>query len=136
LSGILVITPTSLKIIRSEQSLPFQTSSALQTGPFLINQRTVTPTLERKKLAVRSWIATDGTNNWAIGIISSPVSLAQAAQILSDLSEKIFPEHGIQEALNLDGGSSTSLLVNLPGQKLQEGSHHIVRDIICVKSRQ
>ncbi len=107
LSGIFANRKNRLEMVRaSDFVMGEDVRQAVQGGPWLIEGGAVISGLDDTKRARRTIIANDGRSNWAL-IATSPVSLAQAAAILS------LPDLGsgfsVKNALNLDGGSSTAL---------------------------
>lgn len=60
---------------------------------------------------MRTFILTDGSGRWAIGVARS-AGLAELARILA--APGLIPGLAVKRALNLDGGPSTGLWVRLP----------------------
>ncbi len=112
LSGLISARKGEIDLDRFAEFRKDGVRDALQAGPFLIDDGQPVAGLESSRIARRTIVATDGKRNWAL-LIASSCSLADAAEILS--VSKIFGAHSIRRALNLDGGSSTGLWVNLPG---------------------
>lgn len=78
----------------------------LQAGPRLVDSGRPVASLERSKLATRTFIATDGGQRWIIGLAHG-VSLGELAEILA--SPNLLPGFHIHRALNLDGGRSSAI---------------------------
>ncbi len=107
LSGVIIVRKNgSTDIMRSRNFfLNEDVVSAVQAGPWLVEKGEYVNGLNDGKLARRTVLTTDGIGNWAL-MVFSPISLANTARILSH------PNHllgwPVYNALNLDGGSSTS----------------------------
>lgn len=112
-AGILYDTGYELKLERSTQlSTPVKKmQEAIQGGPFLIEKGAIVNGLDNKKLARRTFIATDGKGNWCIAV-TSPLTLRNLAILLS--KNKTLGKFKPQTALNLDGGTSSSIWVATP----------------------
>ena len=109
-SGVLFQDGARLRIMRASSYFqngdnPYQ---LLQTGPFLVENGKAVEGLSAKRHARRTFILTDGGNQWAIGY-APPTTLAQLAATLAQ--HKQFTPFKVQTALNLDGGSSSGLWV-------------------------
>lgn len=107
LSGIFVVTGGHPRLIRSAH---FQASNkdtdALETGPFLVFDARIVEGLNAVRAARRTVVANDGKGDWAL-LYLEPVTLADAAGILT--TPGIFRQGRVEQALNLDGGSSSGL---------------------------
>ena len=109
LSGIVATSPKgTLSIFRSARFDPNPGAyrEAIQCGPMLVENSTPVPGLNTEKIARRTAVATGPANQAALIYLTS-VTLADAAEILS--LPKIFGSWKPTLALNLDGGSSSSL---------------------------
>lgn len=80
-------------------------SQLLQSGPMLLEKNKPVIGLSNKNPRPRSFIASDGKNNWLIGHASS-TTLSQLAKALKTIK---IPNIKITTALNLDGGRSSDL---------------------------
>lgn len=108
LSGLLTVRGKHPELVRAENFKPgAELREALQAGPWLVAGGVAVENLNPERLARRTVVANDGRNHWAILTIS-PITLEDAARILA--SEKVAGDWSIRNALNLDGGSSTSLV--------------------------
>lgn len=87
-------------------------TEALQAGPFLVDRGEPVAGLESTRPAARTFLATDGGDLWAVGVIFSP-TLAGAASLLA--AEGVVEGLRLQRALNLDGGRSTGFWAAQPG---------------------
>ncbi len=92
--------------------MPSGALDVVQAGPFLIDRGEPVIGLEATKLAWRSFLASDGHGNFAMGVIS-PVTLSMASTILLAAAPEVFPSGSLQRVLNLDGGSSTAFCAAL-----------------------
>lgn len=110
-SGVIYQTDATLAIERAKTFYPKKLSPTqlLQTGPFLLENGQAVPGLSNRKLARRTFIATDGQGNWIIARTPA-TNLAQLAKSLSESGDRY--GFKIKTALNLDGGSSSALWVN------------------------
>jgi len=87
----------------------------LQAGPRLVDAGRAVAGLERSRHTTRTFIATDGAHQWAIGLAHG-VSLGGLSDILA--TSGTLGMH-VQRALNLDGGHSSALYY-----RSAEGSEH------------
>jgi hypothetical protein len=132
LTGIITSSNETTRIIRSSE---FARSSrpvtALQCGPFLIDRRQAVPGLDAKRPARRTFIATTGDQQVALGCCSD-VSLAQLAAILVGWAG----DSKIQRALNLDGGSSSAFwFKRKDGTVFSISEQKSVRDFFAIGPR-
>ncbi len=134
LSGFVVMAGEKLQLLRVGESLPVGATEALQAGPFLIDRQAPVVGLEATRIARRTFVATDGHGLWMIGVIS-PVTLAKAARVLLAAAPRFFPTHPIQRALNLDGGSSSALWVDLASQPFSQSEMGTVRNFVGIKMK-
>lgn len=84
---------------------------AVQGGPFLIENGRPVLGLHDTKIAMRTFVATDGKGKWCLGN-SSAISLKALAEWLS--TPGVFGNFKIKTAMNLDGGSSSAYWVRKP----------------------
>jgi uncharacterized protein YigE (DUF2233 family) len=136
LSGALVVTTNHIKLLRSTDPLPGKNAQhALQAGPFLVDGGKTVPGLNDARNARRTVILTDGKGDWAL-VSSSALTLAEIGLILAEPS--LLPHNlKVDRALNLDGGSSTSLWVAKPGgaSPFYISEFGIVRDFVGIVPR-
>ena len=88
----------------AEYSPKAKPTAARQCGPFLVDGAKAVPGLNDTRAARRTFVASNGADQAAIGY-SSHVTLAQLASILA--TPRVAADLKIQRALNLDGGSSS-----------------------------
>ena len=87
---------------------------ALQAGPFLVDNGVPVAGLNAVRPARRTVVLTDGHGRWALAVVPTRLTLAEAAALLARpglLGESV----SVRRALNLDGGSSTALWVRTAG---------------------
>lgn len=135
LSGALVVTAHHVKLLRATDPLPGKNAlQALQSGPFLVEGGKAVAGLNQARSARRTAVATNGKGRWAL-VSTSAVTLAELGAILA---EPALTPSGwkVEQALNLDGGSSTALWVRQPGAAPYSiGEFGIVRDFIGIVPR-
>lgn len=132
LSGFFVVAEKKLQLVHVGEKLPEGITEALQAGPFLINHRNSVSGLEATRIARRTFVATDGHGLWMIGTIS-PVTLKNAASILRAAAALFFRGYSIERALNLDGGSSSALWVDLSSEPFSQSEIGRVRNFLGIK---
>lgn len=135
LSGALVVTGHRIALKRSFEPLPGKNArQAVQAGPFLVEFGRLVPGLNAVRSARRTAVFTDGKRGWGL-VVSSALTLEEFGQVLADpaLAPAGFR---IDKALNLDGGSSTGLWAQQPGQApFYQREIGIVRDFVGVVPR-
>ncbi len=77
----------------------------LQTGPFLVEHGRAVRGLSQANPRRRTFIATDWRGHWVLGATTTPLTLAELAEVLS--SPGTLTPWPVDRAINLDGGSST-----------------------------
>ncbi len=135
LSGALVVTDHHIALRRSTEPLPGKnTRQAIQSGPFLVEGGRLVPGLNNVRSARRTAVFTDGARRWGL-VSTTSLTLEDLGTVLADPA--LLPGGlKITRALNLDGGSSTSLWVEQPGQgPLYLREFGIVRDFVGVVPR-
>ncbi len=114
LSGVLAVRRGRIELVRAGAFKPGKdVTEALQAGPWLRENGAGIAGLDAVRPARRSIVATDGRGRWAL-LALSPVTLAEAAAILS--VGELVPGWTVEDALNLDGGSSTALFAGAEGR--------------------
>jgi len=134
LSGFVVMAGEKWQLLHIGESLPPKATEVLQAGPFLINHQTPVAGLEATRIARRTFVATDGHGWWMFGLIS-PVTLANAARILLTAAPRFFAIHPLERALNLDGGSSSALWVDLSPEPFSQSEVGMVRNFLGIKQK-
>jgi uncharacterized protein YigE (DUF2233 family) len=106
ITGVLLASPRGVQIVRAgEFSRSQKISTAIQSGPFLVDASQRVRGLNDSQQARRSFAATAMNERALLGVCSE-VSLADLAEILA--TTPIAADLKIQRALNLDGGSSSA----------------------------
>lgn len=134
LSGLVLETRDNLFLLRPGEKFPNNIEEAIQAGPVLIDHGSAVRGLETTRTARRTFIATDDHGNWLMGTIS-PVTLAEAAQVLLAATPSFFKTTKIKRALNLDGGSSTALWVDLKPTPFSQEERGYVRNFLGLRSK-
>jgi hypothetical protein len=135
LSGLFVNTPHGMSLLRTGEPIPPDATEVLQAGPFLFDHGHPVIGLESTKKAYRTFLATNGQGVWMMGVIS-PVTLAEAAQILFTLRSTPIPgltTKFLTRALNLDGGSSSGLWADTKPVSFSFRTDVCVRDFLGLK---
>ena len=110
---------------------------ALQAGPFLVDNGVPVVGLNAVRPARRTAVLTDGRGRWALAVIPTRLTLAEAGALLA--RPGLLGENAsVKRALNLDGGSSTALWVrtdrpNEPSYEVREFG--VVRNFLGVVGR-
>ncbi|OYW29604.1 MAG: hypothetical protein B7Z47_04620 [Chthoniobacter sp. 12-60-6] len=118
LSGAVVVHQQPELLWNSEVQGASNATHLLQAGPRLVDDGRAVPSLERRKQTTRTFIATDGSHRWIIGLARS-TSLGELADALASAT---FPGgFHIHRALNLDGGHSSALYY-----RTADGGEHAV----------
>ena len=101
LSGVVSVVNGRVQIQRAAAFLSkSKATAARQCGPFLVERGNAISGLNDTRVARRTFVATLGSERAAVGFCT-PVTLAQLAALVAASELKI------QQALNLDGGSSS-----------------------------
>ncbi len=135
LSGALVVTGNHITLRRSTEPLPGKHArQAVQSGPFLVEGGRLVPGLNNARSARRTAVFTDGAHRWGL-VSTTALTLDELGTVLADPA--LLPGGlKIARSLNLDGGSSTSLWAEQPGQSpLYLHEFGIVRDFVGVVPR-
>ncbi len=102
---------------------------AIQAGPFLIDSGGKMGIQSKGKIALRTVVALSPKKELVIIATTSNVSLYDLAESLHQ-TPKAFGVEQIDMALNLDGGPSTGLFVNLPDHPISLQEKGPVRNMI------
>ena len=133
-SGALVVIGQEPYLVWNSEFLGAQgVTQMVQAGPRLVDAGRPLPTLNRTKQATRTFIATDGQRQWAVGTVRS-TTLAGLGDLLA--SDGLLPGMQVQRALNLDGGRSTALYARqADGQEISRPGWSTVRNYVAVVPR-
>jgi len=105
ITGVLVASSRGVQIVRARESLRRpRVTTAIQCGPFLVDQTRPVSGLNNSTLARRTFAATTTSSRALVGVCSE-ISLAELSKILATRS--FADDLKIERALNLDGGSSS-----------------------------
>lgn len=118
LTGVLCFAGGSPTVLSVESYKPGQCSSALQAGPIVVQGgRVAVHANERstRRAYRRSLAAVDGSGRLIL-IVTSEVHLYDVAQCLTGALKEL----DVREALNLDGDSSSGLIIDAPGATSRE----------------
>lgn len=131
LTGVLAASPRGWEIFRpGEFSKKKKYESAIQCGPFLVNDGTSIRGLDNTRTARRTFAAVSKNGEACLGVTSA-LTLAQLADALRSL-----PSPEISRALNLDGGSSTAFWCQrVSGGAVSMREWKNVRDFVGVAPR-
>ncbi|HEY8901442.1 MAG TPA: phosphodiester glycosidase family protein [Chthoniobacterales bacterium] len=133
LSGVFVVTKGRPRIVRAGKFTPSAADTeALQAGPFLVEGGAPISGLNATRVALRTVVATTGDGRWALLLVSSS-TLADSAAVLS--AAAVWPDFRIQQALNLDGGSSSGLWVATKDKPFYRREFSTVRNFLAVLPR-
>ena len=105
----------------------------LQSGPRLVDAGRVVEGLNGRRSAARTFIATDGSTGWLVGVARN-VTLQGLAEILA--TPGLLCGFRIERALNFDGGRSTAFYVRQEdGSEVAEPGWSTVRNYVAVVPR-
>ena len=134
ITGVLLQSDRGIDVIRvGEFSRARRITSAIQSGPFLVESSTPVRGLNSSQLARRTFAGIANRDRALLGVCSD-VSLSELANILAMVP--VAENSKIRRAMNLDGGSSSAFwfarengsVFSIPGQKP-------VRDFVGVVAR-
>lgn len=134
LSGVLATRGGKIELVRSGVFKPGKdVRDALQAGPWLVEKGVPITGLNAERRARRSVVATDGKGHWAI-ITTGSLTLEETARVLA--LPGLAGSWSVRDALNLDGGSSTSLWAATQPKALEIFSFGTVRNYLAIVPRQ
>jgi uncharacterized protein YigE (DUF2233 family) len=130
ITGVLAASPREVKILRvHEFSRQQKLNAAVQCGPFLVDLGRSVRGLEKTRTARRTFAAVGNVNRAALGFCSD-VSLSELAEILA--TTRLADDFRIEQALNLDGGSSSAFWVARESSAFSIPEQKTVRDFVGV----
>lgn len=131
LSGVLAVKDRRLSLLRVQEFSPSDApSQALQSGPFLIDQRKPVAGLNHTKYARRTVVLSGSSGQFGLLVSDSSFTLAELATLLA--VPEIVHELDIIRALNLDGGSSSALWARTAEGTLYLPESKRVRNYLCL----
>ena len=107
-------------------------SDLLQAGPRLVSEHAPIAGLDRQASRARTFIATDGSDGWCIGVAKS-ASLGDLAAMLS--TPGLIPAHRVWRALNLDGGNSSAIWMQTRRREISDPGWSTVRNYLALVPR-
>ncbi|MEM7144727.1 MAG: phosphodiester glycosidase family protein [Verrucomicrobiota bacterium] len=136
-SGTVVVTSNgALKLLwNNETKLTSDITELVQAGPRLVLEGKPKTAYDWNKHRNRTFILTDGGSNWAIGLCTT-ISLSDLALVLAN--PEIVSELKVWRALNLDGGTSSSLYFSRGAGKRPfefTGFKSVVRNYLGITQR-
>jgi hypothetical protein len=131
ITGVLVASARGVQIVRAREfSLRPNVTTAIQCGPFLVDHMKLIGGLNGGNAARRTFAATTTGNRALLGVCSR-VSLAELSKIL--VTASFAGDLKIEQALNLDGGSSTGFwFARENGSEFSIPEQKAVRDFVTV----
>ena len=134
LGGAVLVKNGRLMLLwREEVGSSDGVTQLVQAGPRLVNHGSAVTGLESSKHRARTFIATDGSGRWAIGLCQY-TSLAGLASMLA--TPGLIPGLEIDRALNFDGGKSSGLwLRTASGEEVYEHEIATVRNFAGIFPR-
>jgi uncharacterized protein YigE (DUF2233 family) len=136
LSGLVYSDGRGTHIVRRAQFRDHLGITALlQTGPYLVEGGKVVRGLSNSDPSRRTFIATDGHGRWVLGATLSTLTLAELGQCLA--ARGALTSWRIDQAINLDGGSSTGFFYDRKAGKAPVALHpwNRVRNLLGIKPR-
>lgn len=105
----------------------------VQTGPWLARDGIAKSGFRNDTPAPRTFIATDGNQNWVLGIFASATLEDLAGIICSQPFRAVL---NVRDALNLDGGPSSAFWVRVtPNETVSSRENTVVRNFIGIRRR-
>lgn len=134
ITGVVLASPRGIQIVRTSKfSRKQSVTAALQCGPFLVEDGRGLRGLDDSRPARRTFVMTASGDRAGVGACSN-ISLAQMADLLATIH--IADDFKIQQALNLDGGSSTAFwFAREKGAAFSISEQKSVRDFVAVEAR-
>jgi hypothetical protein len=107
----------------------------LQTGPYLVERGRAVRGLSTANPRRRTFVATDWRGHWALGATTTPLTLAELAEVLA--SPSTLTPWPVERAINLDGGSSSGFFFDRgpDAAPVQLQPWKRVRNLLGVKRR-
>lgn len=105
----------------------------VQTGPWLARDGIAKTGFRHDTPAPRTFIATDGNQNWVLGTFASTTLEDLAVMICSQPFRAVL---NVRDALNLDGGPSSAFWVRVtPNETVSSRENTVVRNFIGIRRR-
>ena len=134
ITGVLLQSDRGIDVIRvGEFSRARRITSAIQSGPFLVESSTPVRGLNSSQLARRTFAGIANRDRALLGVCSD-VSLSELANILATVA--VAGNSKIRRAMNLDGGSSSAFwFARKNGSVFSIRGQKPVRDFVGVVAR-
>lgn len=133
LSGIFLVNEGRPRIVRTRELPNIKgIEQAIQCGPFLVEDGRPVPGLDTERVAPRTFVFSCGPSCWGFGICRS-LTLAAMGEMLA--KAKWIRDNRIIEALNLDGGSSTTLYAKLDENEIFSEGQSMVSNFLIINPR-
>jgi len=131
ITGILLQSDRGIDVIRvGEFSRAKRITSAIQSGPFLVESSTPVRGLNSSQFARRTFAGIANRDRALLGVCSD-VSLSELANILATVA--VAGNSKIRRAMNLDGGSSSAFwFAREDGNAFSIAGQKPVRDFVGV----
>jgi uncharacterized protein YigE (DUF2233 family) len=135
MTGLVLLRPGGAELRRTADFVPEQHTDlrgALQTGPWLVRAGVAEPDNSRSPQAKRTFVGNDGAGRWFVGM-SEACSLHELATWLRHPDvQAVVP---VQNALNLDGGTSSTLWARTAEGNFYKEAYAEVRNYLGVRPR-
>jgi hypothetical protein len=132
LSGIFLVRRGHPEIMRARDLKGSKgIQQAIQCGPYLVEGGQPVPGLNAERVAARTFIFSCGSSCWGFGICHS-VTLAAVGEMLA--RAKLVRDFRIIQALNFDGGSSTTLYAKLENHELFSEGRSTVSNYLIIRT--
>jgi len=130
LSGVFLLRDDRPEIIRTRELSTLKgIQQAIQCGPFLVENGKPVAGLESEKVAARTFVFSCGSSCWGFGVLHS-MTLAETGELLANT--KLVRDFRISKALNLDGGSSTTLYAKLDNHEIFSEGRSMVSNYLII----
>ena len=131
LSGVFLLRDERPEILRTRELSTLKgIQQAIQCGPFLVENGKPVPGLDSEKVAARTFVFSCGSSCWGFGVLRS-MTLAETGELLA--IAKLVRDFRISKALNLDGGSSTTLYAKLDNHEIFSEGRSTVSNYLIIR---
>jgi exopolysaccharide biosynthesis protein len=131
LSGVFLVKGGRPEIVRARELASIERiQEAIQCGPFLVTGGQPVTGLDGEKVAARTFVFSCGSFCWGFGVCRS-MTLAATAEMLANA--KLIREVRISQALNFDGGSSSTLYAKLDNHEIFSEGRSIVSNYLIIR---
>jgi uncharacterized protein YigE (DUF2233 family) len=131
LSGVFLLRDERPEIIRTRELSTLRgIQQAIQCGPFLVENGKPVAGLDNERVAARTFVFSCGSSCWGFGVLRA-MTLAETGELLANA--KLVRDFRISKALNLDGGSSTSLYAKLDNHEIFSEGRSTVSNYLIIR---